>query len=219
MWLVNNEYFIKNLSVPASLKGSGGLDISSNEDPFEPYIDKYGRLLAQKALGNILFDQLDAAIDANGNLNAGADQKWKDLVNGKSYTYNDKSYKWKGLIYTEGTFKGSVLAHFIFYNWRIEKLSRTSAMGQTTGEAVNQTQVDSTPSVVDIWNEFIEMYQGDIYASGGAVSYINGIPFIDYASNESDYVSLLTFLSHNEETYPDATKYIFKEGYQNTLSI
>lgn len=215
MYLIDETYFIKDLIIPTT----GGLDVPNLENPFEIWIDKYARLLLQNALGNVLFNELDSQIK-DGNLNTDADQKWKDLVNGTSYTYGGKSYHWKGLIFTEGTFKGSILAHYVYYHWHVEQLSRMSGMGEVKGNAVNATNVNSTSRTVKIWNEYIEMYQGHLERSEYRFSYVRGIPFHDYYGQEnSDYVSLIRFLSHNNNDYPNALKKIEIEGYQNTMGL
>lgn len=215
MYLIDETYFIKDLIIPTT----GGLDVQDTNNPFSGWIDKYARQLLQNALGNVLFDELDSHIE-DGKLKEDADEKWKDLVTGKSYQYGGKSYKWKGLIFTEGTFKGSVLAMYTYYHWHLDQLSRMSGVGEVTGNAVNATNVNSTSRSVKVWNEYIDMYQGSIDRKSYNFSYINGIPFHDYFyNNESDYVSLLRFLSHNNDDYPNAAKRIEQEGYQNTMGL
>lgn len=218
MYLIDESYFIKDLQVPN--KGVS-LDVQGNDVSLEWYIDKYARQLLQNALGNVLFDDLNSDI-TNGALDAGADQKWKDLVNGKSYTYHGKTYKWKGLIFTEGAFKGSILAQYTYYHWHKDQLSRMSGMGETKGSAVNSQAVNSTSKSVKSWNDYISMYQGNVSTTRPcSVSYANGIPFYDYynASVDSDYVCLLDFLTHNETDYPDAQLRIEAEGYENTMGL
>lgn len=216
MYLIDETYFIKDLAVPNS---KPSLDIPDNEVAFEVYIDKYARLLLQNALGNVLFDDLNSDIE-NGSLKSDADQKWKDLVNGKSYEYNGKTFKWKGLLFTEGAFKGSVLAQYTYYHWHLDQISQMSGIGEVKGNAVNTTNVNSTRRSVKVWNEYIEMYQGGAAQDSYKFSYVNGIPFHDYFTQDvSDYVSLLTFLRHNETDYPNALMKIEKEGCKNTFGI
>lgn len=216
MYLIDYTYFIKDLVVPNS---TPSLDIPNNDKSLEMYIDKYARLLLQNALGTILFDELDSNIE-NGSLKSNADQKWKNLVNGKSYTYNDKTYKWKGVMFTEGAFKGSVLAYYTYYHWHLEQISQMSDMGEVKGNAVNATNVNSTYRSVKVWNEYIEMYQGGAIQDAYKFTCVNGVPFHDYyTQNVSDYVSLLTFLSHNKTDYPNALMKVEKEGYENTFGL
>lgn len=216
MYLIDETYFIKEISTPN--KGVS-VDVPNNELSLEWYIDKYARLLLQNALGNVLFDELDSDI-TNGTLDTDADQKWKDLVNGKSYTFSGKSYKWKGLIFTEGVFKGSILAHYTYYQWHLDQLSKMSGFGEVKGSAVNSQAVNSTSKSVKIWNEYITMYQGAVNTESCKVSVINGVPFYDYfITNNNDYVCLLEFLAHNETDYPEALMKVEAEGYENSIGL
>lgn len=216
MYLIDVSYFIKGYQVPNS---APSLDIPNNTDSFEVYIDKYARLLLQNALGHVLFDELDGYVN-NGTLDGSATQQWKDLVNGKTYTLSGRSYKWRGLIYDEGAFKGSVLTPFVFYNWHLENITRQSGVGEVKGKAVNQINVDSTPTSVRAWNDYIMQYQGGFNNSYYRLSYVNGVPFHDYFGNsDNDYVSLLKFLRDNEASYPDAKCRIEPEGYNNSFGL
>ena len=216
MYLIDETYFRKDLVVPDS---APSLDIPCNEQSIEMYIDRYARQLLQNALGNVLFDELDSEI-VNGSLKSSATQKWKDLVNGRSYTYNGQPYKWKGLLINEGAFKASILAQYTFIHWHIDQLSEMSSFGEVKGSSINSEMVNSTAKSVKVWNDFITMYQGNAQASNYSFSYRNGVPFHDYHSgNKSDYVCLLDYLTHNESDYPDASKLVEVEGYQNTMGL
>lgn len=199
MYLIDETYFIQNITVPTS----NSLDVVANDNTLSQFIDRYARLLLQNALGNTLFLELDAEI-VNGILKEDAPQKFKDLVNGKTYTDNGKTKIWKGLLFTEGTFKGSVLAHYVYYHWYLFQMSQMSGIGEVKGNSVNSTRVNETSKLVEVWNEFIEMYEG-VSELTGLYSENNGVPFYDYYSaNNNQNVSLLQFLIDNDETYPDA---------------
>ena len=216
MYLIDETYFIREINVPYK---EPSLDVPTNELSLEWYIDKYARQLLQNALGNVLFDDLNSNI-TNGNLDTGAPQKWKDLVNGKSYTFSGTDYKWKGLIFTEGTFKGSVLAQYTYYQWHKAQLSQMSGIGEIKGSAANSQAVNSTSKSVEVWNNYITMYQGDVSQGDYTLGYVRGVAFYDYYSNnKSDYVCLFDFLSHHESDYPDALMKREAEGYQNTMGI
>ena len=216
MYLIDETYFVMDLNVPNKVQS---LDIPVDEKPLEFYIDKYARQLLQNALGNVLFDELDDYVDGV-ELKEDTPEKWSDLVNGKSYTYNDKDYKWKGLIFTEGAFKGSLLANYSFYHWHINKISRMSGLGEVKGNAVNSVNVNSTRKSVKVWNDYLEMYQGFYENNTYTYSEVKGVPFHDYYNpNINDYVSLITYLKHNEETYPDARLKLETDGYKNTFGL
>lgn len=214
MYLIDGTYFIKNLVVPNS---NASLDIPNNEVSLEVYIDEFARQLLQKSLGHVLFTELDSHI-SNGVLGGNAPTKWNDLVNGKTYTHDGESYTWKGLLFIEGAFKGSILAHYVYLKWHEDQLSTMSSMGEIKGKAINSQSVNSTSKHVKLWNEYIEMYQG---SKGNTYTFSrkNGIDFHDYYNGTgSGYVCLLDFLSHNESDYPDALMTL-EEGVKNTMGI
>ena len=215
MYLIDETYFIKNLVVPDS---APSLDIPNNEQSLEVYIDEYARQLLQKSLGHILFAELDGEVE-NGELKDTAPTKWKDLVNGKTYSYLGEDYEWKGLLFTEGAFKGSVLAYYVFLKWHEDQLSTMSSMGEVKGNAVNSTAVNSTAKHVKLWNKYMEMYQG-LKPSSYTFSQKNGVDFHDYFNgNNGGYVSLLEFIGHHEDDYPDAAMTPEFEGFKNSLGL
>lgn len=215
MYLIDTTYFSQDLQVP---NAEESLDINNNDNSFDIYIDKYARLLLQKALGFELFEELNENI-TNGDIVGTAPLKWLNLVNGCSYTFSGKDYRWKGLRFTEGGFKGSVLAHYVYYYWHLDQLTTMSAFGEVKGSAVNSVTANSTNKSIKVWNEFLKMYQGVTTDINLKVSLRNGVPFYDYFDGDNDdYVCLLTFLSHNNTDYPNA-KLKNVGGIKNSLGL
>lgn len=212
MYIIDETYFIKELRIP----NTSEIDVSGSDAPFVMWIDQYARLCLQDALGSDLFIDFDSDVTA-GVLDAGAEQRWKNLVNGVDYTYQGKDYSWKGLIFTEGTFKGSVLAYFVYCHWLEYQLSQQTGLGESRGEAVNSMSANSTHRYVTTWNTFVKMYQGRTTATS-TLTYVKGVPFYDYfGDNPTGYVSLIDFLKHNETDYPDAA--LKEYNYQNTFGL
>lgn len=211
MYIIDESYFIKELRIP----NTNEIDVSDSADPFITWIDKEARQCLQLALGYKLFKELDDNI-TDGVLDTDAPQKWLNLVNGKDYTKDSKEYNWKGLKFIEGTFKGSLLAYYVYCKWLEFQLSYMSGMGETRGEAVNSMVANSTHRYVALWNTFVEMYQSKSTQTA-TITLRNGIPFYDYFGELGSYVSLIEFLDHHEEDYPNADKREFK--FLNTFGI
>lgn len=205
MYLINEANFTRELSIP-NLQSSQ----SGNAELLNLYADEKPRLLLQMSLGNVLFSQLDSQV-TSGVLDAGADQKWKDLVNG--VTYDGKV--WKGLNYLEGSFKVSLLAYYTYWFWVNDSYSSNFQI-----QAKNADNINPTRSMVDIWNKFLEMYQGINNYCLPSVSYIHGTTFVDYFgnNNNSNYVSLIQFLRDNPTNYPTPQLHIF-ENISNSNSL
>lgn len=221
-YLINPTYFIKELTIP----NANQTQIVGSADNFNQWIDKEARLVLQRALGYDRFSELDALIDGNGDLPSSSPQKWRNLVYGETYSYQSRDLHWKGLVFTEGSFKGSLLAHYVYAKWLEFQLSKQSGFGESRGVSVNSVNQNSTHRYVYIWNSFLEMYQGDIYINGfdlyreqlPRISYKRNIRFVDYAGNNySTYVSLLEYLTHKEDVFPDTDRYIYE--YLNTMGI
>jgi len=204
MYIINEANFTRELSVPNLISSQSG-----NSAELAYYGDEKPRLLLQMSLGNVLFSQLDSQVTA-GVLNVGADQKWKDLVNG--VTYDGKV--WKGLNYTEGSFKVSLLAYYTYWFWVNDSYSSNFQI-----QAKNADNINPTSTMVDVWNKFLEMYQGVNNYCLPRVSNFNGTTFVDYFGNQnSNYVSLLQFLKDNPTNYPEPQLYTF-ENLSNSNSL
>ncbi len=213
MYLIDASYFIREIHIPNVNE--------SNTDAgtkLEYFVDEKVRLLlSTKALGSVLFNQLNSNI-TNGVLSNTAPQKWKDLVNGKTYTKDDKTYVWEGLLQTKGTFKKSLLAYYTYYYWLMDNVSTMVGIGEVRGEAKNAVNVNSTQRLTTVWNEFIKLYQGENDCYILQKYLYNGVPVSDYYNNnQNNYVSLLRFLKDNETDFPDATLEMFE--FKNQLGL
>ena len=195
MYLIDVSYFIKNLHVPNT-----GEPTSDAYNELEVSIDRYVRQFLQLTLGSELFFELNSYV-IDGELNSSAPQIWLNLVNGCNYTNNGINYTWKGLIYEEGLFKGSILAYFVYCNHF--QNTANSVLGQVAIDPKNGVVINPTSHLVNIWNEFIEMYQGSC-SSSTKTTFYDGVIFEDYFQNKTNgYVSYLQFLRDNKADYPN----------------
>ena len=213
MYLIDASYFNREIAIPNvnELQGNANTELTE-------FIDGKVRLLLQEVLGYDLFTNLDGDI-ASGVLKVNAQQRWIDLVNGATYTKNDKQYRWKGLIYTEGTFKNSLLADYVYHFWLESKLTDMTGVGEVAQASKNAVSVNSTQRLVTIWNRFVKAVNGgDSYGRLGKKYWHNGVPIYDYSNAEkSMYVDLFTFLKDNQANYPDAPFACFE--YKNQFGL
>lgn len=199
-YLVTSAYFTRELTIPTledmNAKASVELDM---------FIDEKSPLLLQNALGLELFADLDSNI-TDGELDALAPQKWKNLVEGAEYTKDGVDYVWKGLLYNVGTYKCSLLAYFTFYFWLENQVSYMAGVGDVQAMAKNAPHVNPNQRLVSVWNKFIEMYQGHGNYHNGSFYFHNGVPVYDYwgGRQENHYVDMITFIKDNQTDYPDA---------------
>lgn len=209
MYLIDETYLTGKLKIANVGEYTGAETIN-----IDNYIDKFARQFLQETLGYVLFKDLDSNITA-GALDAGAPQKWKDLVNGVEYTKDGETYYWRGLLHTEGVFKESILARYVYLNY-FENYMK-SENGLAILSAKNADAINPTQHLVEVYNDFVEMYQG-VCNNQPYVAFYNGTLFKDYSYNvNSGYVSYLQFLNDKEADYPNAPKQVL--NYKNSLDV
>lgn len=209
MLYIDTTYFTKQLSVSNTEEPTSDASIE-----LDLSIDRYVSQFLKLTLGNVLFEELKS-YTTDGELDISAPLKWQNLIDGCDYTIDGTTYTWQGLKYTDGAFKVSLLANYVYVNQFQSNIN--SQLGQVLVEGKNSNVVDSTPHLVSIWNEFVEMYQGS-YDCNPQQYYRNGVLFVDYYGNrESGYVSYLQFLLDNKTDYPNAPAGSIE--YKNSLGI
>ena len=211
MLYIDKTYLIKKLAVPNTNEPTSDASID-----LEMSIDRYVTQFLQETLGNVNYEDLQFYTDA-GDLLDTAPPKWSNLLNGLDYTKDGKLYSWRGLRYNQGAFKVSMMANYVYLNHFSPTFN--SSLGQIMIEGKNSTNADSTPHLVDVYNEFVEMYQGK-NCNRPIRQYRNGVTFVDYYgtnSNNSGYVSYLQFLQDHQEDYPNIpARYL---EFQNSFGL
>lgn len=212
MYIIKPNYFQKQYTIP----NIDEMD-SKNSTVLEICIDQYVRMCLQNALGYNLWKELDLNI-TDGVLDIGAPQKWLDLVNGKTYIKDGKTFTWKGLIYTDGIYKGSLLVPFVYYHFLKENVSLLTGTGEKVLDASNAIGVNSTQRMVMSWNDFVNQYQGQCFNYSVNRYYHDGVLVEDYfTGNDSEQVNLIQYLEDNKADYIDAHKRLYK--VQNQLGL
>lgn len=212
MYIIDETYFVRELHIPNVNEAQ-----SESFDVLESFVDEYARQLLRDALGIDIFNELDSYVIDGVFDGTGAPQYIIDLVDGKEYTKDNIIYKWNGLISTQGVFKKSLLANFVYSKWFENSFTTTSGVGEVTLNAQNANLVNPTQRIVTYWNRFVDMYQGCINAYP-TVYFKGSTQVIDWLGNTNNTeVSLIQYLNDNETDFPNATKKLYK--YQNQLGI
>lgn len=206
-YIIDETYFIRELLIP----NESEIDVSSTANPFSNWIDTESRLMLKNALGFVLFADFDTNIDVNGMYVPGV-TKWDNLVNGVTYTFKGDTYRFEGLILTEGTVKRSMLAYYVYAKWLPYFMSQLTGMGEQHGSTVNSIISDAGPRQSKAWNNFTSLYNGDV-SIWQIVSGIN----VERIHQNNRFSSLLKFLLHNETDYPEAA--LIVERSKNRFSI
>lgn len=216
MYIINDTYF------QAPKREIPNLDEADSRSfaELERIIDEKCRLLLLDFLTVEQFQEFDSYL-VNGLFPVDAQPdpllpdyvpaKWIDLVNGVVYEVNDIPLKWNGLIYSLGTSKQSLLADYVYHAWLESQVSYMTGVGDAKGNPKGANLVNPTQRVVKTWNDFVTAYQGgnyyysDYWAYGGL--FYSMYPYF-YSNNYE--VSLIQFLSYNNEDYPNEGRKLFE---------
>ena len=194
MYLIDKTYFRNKLQISGLYDGNNGI-----ETKLDDYISIYVIDFLQKLLG-VDFEELKANI-TDGVLDAGAPQKWLDLINGKTYTKDGKTYIWKGLLYQNGSVKLSILANVVYCNL-IHDL--VTGNGQISVDVKSSRMLVPRKNYIEVWNEIANQFNQSVDLQP-KISFINGVRFTDYYGGLSDngYRTLTDFLIDFEDDYPN----------------
>ena len=212
MYIIDQTYFTRELSIP-------NINEVQTEayDTLNYFVDEYVRQLLRDALGIEIFNILDTYVIDGAFDSTGAPQYIIDLVEGKEYVKSGVTYKWSGLISTQGVFKKSLLANYVYYQWLKNSFSTQSGVGEVTLNPQNANLVNPTQKLVTAWNSFVTMYQNknclypNIYYKG----HTQVIDWLGY--NVNTEVSLIEYLNDNDSDFSTSTLRVYE--YQNQLGI
>ena len=194
--IINAQYFqTKELYIPNSVaQPSIGSVSPSATKQLDEEIGSIEQSLLLDILGYEQLQELNAQFEPNGDWVLDPMQKWVDLVDGKD--------DWKGLRYSIGTKKISLIAYYVFFYY----LGMDFQIYSTTGMQIPMTENSKTnePSVkqVTVWNKFVRMYVGNgMYDNGDVSSNWNG-QYISFGDTRSgNEVTLYKYLTNNRELY------------------
>jgi hypothetical protein len=115
------------------------------------FIDEHEDRLLTDLLGYDLYKAYKAGI-------ANSTQIYKDIRDGKEYTNRAGiSTKWRGLIYTVGSAKKSLIANYVYWHWMQNEVSSTTGTGEKVAANQNAVNVSPAGKMVEAWNEMVTM--------------------------------------------------------------
>lgn len=212
MYIIDQTYFTRELSIP-------NINEVQTEafETLEYFVDEYVRQLLCDALGIEIFNILDTYVIDGAFDSTGAPQYIIDLVEGKGYVKSGVTYKWSGLISTQGVFKKSLLANYVYYQWLKNSFTTQSGVGEVTLNPQNANLVNPTQKLVTAWNSFVTMYQNQncVYPNVYYKGHTQVIDWLGY--NVNTEVSLIEYLNDNDSDFSTATLRVYE--YQNQLGI
>ena len=194
--IINAQYFqTKELYIPNSVaQPTIGSASPSALTQLNEEIGSIEQSLLLDILGYEQLQELNAQFESNGDWVATPVQKWVDLVDGKD--------NWKGLRYTIGTKKISLIAYYVFFYYLGMDFQTYSTTGMQIPMAENSKINDASVKQTTIWNKFVRMYVGNgMYNNGDVTSNWNG-DFISFGNTMTgNEVTLYKYLSLNSDVY------------------
>lgn len=207
--IIDNTYFKGEIYIPHAKPGISDTVVGIDNEVIS-FINEYAKDCLFKCFGPQLYAEFESNLDSSANswIDAVADQKWDDLVNGKAYTdpISGLDVVWKGIryinIFEGATYDRSFLAYYVYFYYEKKSYITRSEIGHEKEDSHNAKSVAPTMKVVDAWNKFVTLVQGDdlsckIYKS------VFGLG-LDY-SKENNNISLYKFIRDSniilEDTY------------------
>ena len=152
--IIDNSYFLnKSVYIPQAVaQPSIGGNTPNAITQLQQEIDEKESEFLVSFLGWEQYAELLEQIedDAPYAWKAGALQKWKDLVDGVD--------NWRGLRYTIGGKKVSIIANYVFFHYLASDFSSYSTTGVQVAEAENSTRQLPNGKQVASWNQMVKMY-------------------------------------------------------------
>lgn len=185
-----------------SITGNVPTSVSS----IDSYIAKYEKELLINAIGSANYTALTQAYKADPTLAVDPlNVKWKNLVHGTPYDYDDREVVWNGLLQKNGDIKTSLIANYVFYHYLIDDHQHYTTTGMQTEKAKNALETSPNLKLVKVWRDFIELYQYGFEVCPTRMTNSWGLIGVDfYQAQQNTVRSLYQFLRDNDD-YGDYT--------------
>ena len=210
--IINAQYFqTKELYIPNSVaQPSIGSVLPSATAQLNEEIESIEQSLLLDILGYEQLQELMAQFDEDGEWVEDPIQKWVDLVDGVD--------DWKGLRYTIGTKKISLIAYYVFFYYLGTDFQTYSTTGMQIPRAENSLYNNPSVKQTTVWNKFIRMYIGDVrYGLPVLENNWNG-DFLNFSGKViGNEVSLYDYLMKNRDLYD--TTYFTVKSHINYMGL
>lgn len=210
--IIDISYFLKkDVFIPnAVVQPSIGSNTPTSIIQLQAEIDEKEYEFILSFLGYEQTEELFNQFEADGTWKVSALLKWKNLVDGLD--------NWKGLRYTSGTQKISIIAYYVFFYYLKEDFATYSSTGIQVAQAENSTTQLPNEKQASTWNKFVNLYDGgNIQERNYSFSNNwNGI-MLRRNSGQRNQVSLLDFIRANSNDYD--TNFLSYYGLINSANL
>jgi len=201
--IIDTSYFIyKNVFIPGSIaQPSIGTNTPTNIEALQNFISEKEYSFLLDAFGYTQTAELLSQFNEDGSWIVDAEQKWIDLVDGAV------EYEWRGLRYTVGATKVSLIAYYVYFYFLGEDWKTYTTTGIQVPESANSETVVPFDKQAKAWNTFVKMYNQSYYSNQpGFFSNWNGLGMRWLGNNQSNEVDLYSYLQKRSDIY-DVSKF------------
>lgn len=145
MALIDASYFFGPLLIAQKSDSSVSSSLSS-------FIDQYEEELLTDLFGYELYKAYKTGIAVAPT----PDAKWTSIRDGKEYTNRSGILtRWKGLKFTDGAAKKSLIANYVYWHWMRNEATATTGTGEKVANAQNASNASGYRKMVDAWNQMV----------------------------------------------------------------
>lgn len=160
--ITKRTYFKGDIQIANATDTAPSSNLIGNAKELDYFIARYDREALVHLLGLELYNEFKLQFDVGiggWTLKPTADPKWKDLLNGSTYTYNGKPQYWSGLIYsdTDGVPDTSIMAYYIYSKFIEADELRHTGVGFAKDQAQNANVQLGRSKWAFAYNEFVKM--------------------------------------------------------------
>lgn len=163
--ITTRAYFALNSELPFVSDDVPNASLVGNKSEADSTIQRYEKEILQHTFGYSLYKAFMAQFDYDENTNlhtikGGADQKWKDLLNGKEYTKRGVDVVWQGIIFEDEDVKRSFITNYCYCKFLEKDTSKHLGVGLSVPDAKGAKRANPAYKYTDAYNDFVDMVVG-----------------------------------------------------------
>jgi len=203
--IIDTSYFIyKPVFIPGAVaQPSIGVNTPNSLVELQSFIDEKEYTFLLNCLGYEQTTELLSQFNTDGSWKEDAIEKWVDLVDGFE--------EWRGLRYTVGATKVSLIAYYVFFYYLGDDWKVYTTTGVQVPDAANSVAAVPFDKQAKAWNTFVKMYNSihNGINSPAFFSNWNGTGMMWLGGGNGNEVDLYSYLQKRNDIY-DTSKFQYQ---------
>ncbi len=193
-----SHYYNGKIAIPNAKDTAPNSNLLGNSSELDLFREQFERDVLTKCFGYTLYKEFQSNLEivspaTEQTLKSGAASKWSDLLYGKEYQIDGKTYYWKGLINNEE----SLISFYVFHHYLKKNLESYTGIGLVKEEGKNSTHVSPRRLYVDSYNWFYTWSIGNYYDSNTSEYGIKSLYQFICDMNDLDPTTYSNWMPHN----------------------